>query len=180
MELKIVDEKGEIVPLYSRGELYVRTKARFYGYYNDPEKTSAVLTEDGWYKTDDIAFMTEDGTFYIEGRKSDMIISGSMNIAPSILEAVLKNCPGVKDVIVVPIPDETLYQVICACYIPQPGSIVSEDDLRKYCEDFHADKPRLFTVLPKYYLMFQEFPQSTTGKPLRKLLIPEAERRVKK
>lgn len=179
IEVKIVDKDGEIVPVYTRGELYVRTKAMFVGYYNDPEKTREVLTEDGWYRTDDIAYMTDDGLFFVEGRKSDMIISGGLNVAPSILEAVLKNCPGVKDAMIVPIPHDTLYQVICACVIPQPGSSVTQHNVRKYCEDVHADKQHLFTVLPTYYLLFDDFPQSTTGKSSRKLLIPQAVGRIK-
>ena len=179
MEVKIVDNNGETVPVYTRGELYVRTKAMFAGYYNDPVKTREVVTEDGWCKTDDIAFMTEDGDFYIEGRKSDMIISGAMNVAPNILEAVLKNCPGIKDVMVVPIAHETLYQVICACFITDDGSDLKEVDFQRYCEDIHADKPRMFTVLPAFYLAFQSFPETTTGKPSRKLLAEEATRRLK-
>ena len=178
IELKIVDNNGEVVPVYSRGELLVRTKAMFSGYYNDPEKTKEVLLEDGWCKTDDIAFMTDDGIFYIEGRKSDMIISGGMNVAPSILEAILKTFRGVKDAIVVPIAHKTLFQVICACVIPQTESDVSEASLRKQCEEIHADKSHLFTVLPTYYLIFESFPETFTGKPSRKLLAAEAALRL--
>ena len=177
-ELKIVDDNGEIVPVYTRGELYVRTKGMFFGYYNDQEKTRRVVTEDGWYKTDDVAFMTEDGMFYLEGRKSDMIISGVMNVSPAILEAILKNCPGLKDAMVVPTPHETLYQVICACFIPEPGSDLTEEHLRRYCEEMHTDKRRIFTVLPTYYLPFSKFPEVASGKPSRKKLIEEAVSRL--
>ena len=178
LELKIVDNNGEVVPVYSRGELLVRTKAMFAGYYNDLEKTKEVFLEDNWYKTDDIAFMTDDGIFYIEGRKSDMIISGGMNVAPSILEAILKTFRGVKDAMVVPIAHKTLYQAICACVIPQTGSGINEASLHKQCEDIHADKSHLFTVLPTYYLFFESFPKTASGKPSRKLLAAEASRRL--
>ena len=66
MEMKILKSNQEIVSVYIRGELNVRTKAMFARYYNDPEKRE-VLAEDEWYKTDNIAFMKKNGTFYIEG-----------------------------------------------------------------------------------------------------------------
>ena len=179
VEIKIVGDDGTIVPPYTRGEIYVRSEGTFKGYFNDDEKTRAVLTEEGWYKTDDLGYMTEKGIFYVEGRKSDMILSGGFNVAPAILEAVLKQYPGVKDAVLVPIPHEIMYQVVCACFIPQPGSDVTEDGLHQYCREVHADKHCLFTVLPSYYLKFEAFPLTTTGKTSRKLLTVEAVHRIK-
>ena len=86
---KIVDEVGEIVPVNTRGEILIKSKYVFKEYYNDPEKTKACFTSDGWYKSDDIGFIKEDGNLFCVGRKSDMIISGGMNVAPSILEATI-------------------------------------------------------------------------------------------
>ena len=179
MELKIVDEKGEIAPVYIRGELCIRTKAMFAGYYNDPEKTKEVLTEDGWYKTDDIAFMTKDGTFYIEGRKSDMIISSGMHIMPNTWEALLRNYVGVKDAMVIPIPHKILNQVLCVCFILHSDMSCEAESLRKYCEHIYADKPQMLTVLPTHYLPFTSFPETASGKPSRKLLAAEAVRRLR-
>ena len=167
VEMKIVDENGETVPANTRGEIYVKSPTMFNGYYNDLEKTRACFTEDGWFKTDDVGFVTEDGLFFCVGRKSDMIISGGMNVAPSILEAALSKCPGVFNVICVPVPDDVMYQVICACVVLEDGSDVTEKVLRDYCEDIHNDKPGLFTVFPKYYLFLKEFPETYTGKTQR-------------
>ena len=178
VEVKIIGDDGDIVSPYARGEIYIRSDGMFQGYFNDPEKTNAVLLKDGWYKTDDLGFLTDEGLLYVEGRKSDMIISGGLNVAPAILENVLKNCPGILNVMVVPIPHDALYQVICACFIVKPGNDVHEEKLRQYCEDVHADKPGLFTVLPKYYLKFESFPVTSTGKSSRKLLTAKAVRRV--
>ena len=178
VEVKIVGDDSKLVAPYIRGEIYIRSDGMFKCYYNDEEKTKAVLAEDGWYKTDDLGFMTEHGIFYVEGRKSDMIISGGFNVAPAILETVLKRCPGVADALVVPIPHDTLYQIVCACFIPNPEGAVDEEKLQQYCENIHADKPRIFTVLPSYYLKFEAFPVTSTGKPSRKLLATEAVRRV--
>ena len=174
IDTKIVDEAGEIVPINTRGEILIKSKYLFEGYFNDPEKTNATFTSDGWFKTDDIGFMNEDGVIYCGGRKSEMILSGGMNVAPSILEATLERYPGVSQAICVPVPHDFLYQVICACVMLEEGSDVREEQLRVYCEEIHNDKSRMFTVLPTYYMFTESFPETFTGKTARKLLTAQA------
>lgn len=170
LEMKIVDESERIVPVNTRGEIYARSKNIFKGYFNDPEKTKSAFTADKWFKTDDIGRMNENGEFFVEGRKSNMIISGGYNVAPEILEQVMNHFPGVAAVIVVPIPDDIYHQVLCACVIKKQRSDITEEVVRKYCEDYHADKPGLFTVLPKYYIFLEMFPVTSIGKADRKEL----------
>ena len=179
IQMKICNEGGQIVPTNERGEIYVKSEGMFQGYYNDPEKTKAVFTEDGWYKTDDIGYVTEEGLFFCEGRKSDTIISGDMNVVPIILEAAIKKCPGVESVVCVPVAHEVMFQVVCACVIRNDGSDLTEDQLRQYCEEVHNDKSRLFTVLPTHYLFLTEFPETYTGKLSRKKLTEMAADRFK-
>ena len=168
MELKIVDDSGETVPVGEKGELYVKIGSIFKEYLNDPEKTRACFTEDGWYKTDDICYMEESGLFFCVGRKSEMILSGGFNVAPAILELTLERCHGVARAVCVPVPHEVLYQVVCACVILEDGSGVTEGSLRAFCEDVHNDKPGLFTVLPTYYMFMKDFPLTNTGKTSRR------------
>ena len=170
VELKIVDEKGEIVPANTKGEIYIKSPCLFKCYYNDSEKTRACLTEGGWYKTDDIGYLSEDGMFYCIGRKSDMIISGGMNVVPAILESVLSKCQGVARVVCVPVADDVMYQVICACVVLEEGSDVTEQMLREYCDLIHNDKSGEFTVFPTYYLFLDDFPETYTGKTERRKL----------
>ncbi|MES9879443.1 MAG: class I adenylate-forming enzyme family protein, partial [Sedimenticola sp.] len=89
--IKIVDDNGDIVPVGVQGEIYVRSKGLFKEYYNDPEKTRQAFTPDGWFRTDDLGHMTENGILYVKGRKSDIIISGTMKVLPSVLEGVLSS-----------------------------------------------------------------------------------------
>ena len=170
VELKIVDDSGEAVPTGEIGELYVKNDAMFKCYYNDPEKTKACFTNDGWYRTDDMCFVKDDGLFFCVGRKSEMILSGGFNVAPAILELTLERCHGVACAVCVPVPHEILYQVVCACVILDDGSNLMEESLRAYCEDVHNDKTGLFTVLPTYYMFMKEFPQTSTGKTSRRQL----------
>ena len=170
VEMKIVDEKEETVPVGKSGEIYIRAEGLFKEYYNDPEKTKAVKTDDGWNRTDDIGLMTEDGLFYFQGRKSELIICGGMNVAPSILEAAIQTCQGVARAICVPVPHHILYQVVCACVILEDGSGVTEAEIRSFCKEIHNDKRGIFTVLPEYYLFMKEFPETYSGKVARKEL----------
>lgn len=170
VEMKVVDEKEENVPVNEKGELFVRNEAMFKGYCNDPNMTKESITDDGWYKTDDIGYMTENGVFFCTGRKSEIILSGGMNVTPSILEAILTSCVGVARAACVPVTDEVMFQVVCACIIRQDGSQITENKLKQYCEEMHADKPRLFTVLPKFYMFFDTFPETFSGKVNKKEL----------
>ena len=163
LEMKIVDENEQIVPVRQRGEIYFKSDYLFKEYYNDSERTKAAMTDDGWFKAEDIGYMTEEGVFYCEGRKSEMIISGGINVAPLTLETVIQGCPGIARAMCVPIPHDIMHQIICACVILEDGSDITEDDIRSYCEGIH-NKRGVFTVLPTYYLIMENFPQTFTGK----------------
>lgn len=170
LELKIVDEYGQIVPTGTRGEILTRSPAMFKEYYNDPEKTKAAKSDDLWFKTDDMGRLNEKRELFVEGRKSNVIISGAMKVAPEMLEQVIKTFPGVQSIVVVPVPDEDYHQVICACVIKTPESDITEEKLRAYCSQFEVDKPGLFSVSPKFYLFVERFPETLIGKLDRKEL----------
>ena len=135
-----------------------------------PEKTRKVISEDGWFKTEDIGRMSENGQLFVEGRKSNMVIIGELKVAPEILESVMKTFPGIDSVVIVPIPDDVEHYVLCACIVKNAECETNEEDVRRYCREYHADKPELFTVLPKYYMFFDTFPETRTGKTHRKKL----------
>ena len=176
-EMKIIDASGSIVPPNQRGEMCIRSNGLFKEYYNDPEKTRVSLKDDGWFHTDDVGFMSQNGMFFCEGRQSDEIITGAVNVEPAILEAVLGSFGGVSRVACVPVPHEVMFQVICACVIVKEGSDVTEADLRSFCEEVHNDKPRLFTALPTYYMFMKEFPETYSGKISRRDLAELAKKR---
>ncbi|XP_045190693.2 uncharacterized protein LOC123547563 [Mercenaria mercenaria] len=177
LELKIVNEKDEIVPVNTKGEICIRSPALFKDYYNDPIKTAAVKTPDGWYRTDDVGWLNGDSLLFVEGRKSSMIISGGMNVEPEILERVLESHPSVGSAVIVPVPDEIYHQVLCACIQINPGCDVTEQELRTYFDENTNDKPGMFTVLPKHYMFLTEFPELYTGKTNRKALADKAMKR---
>ncbi|MEA3504356.1 MAG: AMP-binding protein [Bacteroidota bacterium] len=84
------------------GEVWVRGANVMKGYYKDPEKTKEVLTEDGWFKTGDLATINKDGVLYIKGRLKNMIVGASgENIYPEDIESVINNFRYVVESLVV-------------------------------------------------------------------------------
>lgn len=90
MEAKIVDE-----------EIWVRGENVMLGYYNEPELTRQVLTEDGWFRTGDVGKVEEDGTIYVQGHKSNLIVQADGNkVYPETIEAILNDMEGVDESLV--------------------------------------------------------------------------------
>jgi len=84
------------------GELLIRSETVFAGYYRDPEATAAVLTDDGWLRSGDIAEIDADGFVRITDRKKDILVTaGGKNVAPQNLENELKTARYISQAIVV-------------------------------------------------------------------------------
>jgi long-chain acyl-CoA synthetase len=93
-EIRIVDiDTGEDAPVGQPGEMWFRGPQVTSGYYNKPEETALAITADGWLKSGDIAYMDEDGYFFVVDRKKDMIISSGYNIYPREVEEIFYHHP---------------------------------------------------------------------------------------
>ena len=89
-------------PETGEGEVVAKGPNVMLGYYKDPKRTKSVFTEDGWFRTNDIAIMDEKGRYYIKGRNNNMILGPSgENIYPEEIENVINNVEGVGESIVV-------------------------------------------------------------------------------
>uniref|UniRef100_A0A8D3D5C2 Medium-chain acyl-CoA ligase ACSF2, mitochondrial n=1 Tax=Scophthalmus maximus TaxID=52904 RepID=A0A8D3D5C2_SCOMX len=98
-EAKVVDPAtGQIVPLGASGELMIRGGCVMHGYWDEPEKTSEVISQDRWYRTGDTASLNSLGYCQIEGRMKDLIIRGGENIYPAEIEQFLYKHPKVNEV----------------------------------------------------------------------------------
>lgn len=98
VQLKLHD----VNPETGEGEIIAKGPNVMLGYYKDPKRTKSVFTEDGWFRTSDIAVQDEKGRFYIKGRNSNMILGASgENIYPEEIENVINNLEGVSESIVV-------------------------------------------------------------------------------
>lgn len=172
-EAMIIDlVTGEPLPTGQIGELAVRGPQVMSGYWNMPEESRAVLRDDGWLLTGDIARVDEDFFFTIISRKKEMILAGKYQVYPRDVEEVLYEHPGVKEVAVVGLTiDDPEAQRVKAYIVPRTGSSLSKDDLITFC------KRRLEEYAVPWEIEFrEELPKSFVGKVLRRLLIEENSR----
>ncbi|WP_417525698.1 AMP-binding protein [Marinovum sp.] len=159
LEVKIVDEAGETVPVGETGELWTMGYSVMLGYWDDRKATEASIV-DGWMRTGDLATLDEEGFCAIVGRVKDMIIRGGENIYPREIEEFLFRHPGVSEVQVFGVPDEKYGEEICAWAVPRPGVDLDPEALRDFCKGqiAHFKIPRHVRIVP-------ELPMTVTGKP---------------
>jgi malonyl-CoA/methylmalonyl-CoA synthetase len=147
----IRDEQGVAVPDGVAGELWVRGPNVCAGYWRRPDATAAAFV-DGWFRTGDLGVRAPDGCITLQGRRSDLIISGGFNIYPRELEEVLLALPGVQEAAVVGVPDERRGEVPVAYIVGDAAAdpAALEAALRARVASFKV--PRAFvrvTALPR-------------------------------
>jgi len=122
-EVRIVDASGATLPAGATGELLTRGPYTLRGYYRAPEHNARAFTEDGFYRTGDLAAITPEGRLVVEGRIKDVVIRGGDKIAAGEVEAHLLAVPGIAAAAVVPVPDELLGERIYAFLVgrDEPG-----------------------------------------------------------
>jgi fatty-acyl-CoA synthase len=150
---------GEIVPIGESGELCTRGYLVMKGYYRNPEATRAVLDEESWLHTGDLAVMDAAGYCSVTGRAKDVIIRGGENIYPREVEEFLYTCPGIRMVQVVGIPCPKYGEQVAAWIQLEQGSTLTEDEILSFC----ASKIAHFKI-PKLIQIVDEFPMTVTGK----------------
>lgn len=164
LEVKIVDQNGQIVPVGTQGEICTRGYSVMKGYWEDAERTSESII-DGWMYTGDLAVFDQDGFCSIVGRVKDMIIRGGENIYPREIEEYLIQHPKVSDVQVFGIPDEKFGEEVCAWAIAKPGMYLTEDALRDALKGQIAH-----FKIPRHFRIVDELPMTITGKPQKFLM----------
>jgi long-chain acyl-CoA synthetase len=172
MEIRIVDEAGDLVPQGQEGEIRVKGAMIMKGYNNLPEETAAVLTADGYFKTGDLGRLDADGFLFITGRKKDLIIVAGEKAAPREIEEVLMSHPAVAEAAVVGRKDATRGEVVVAFVIAKEGAGPTPEELREFCRQKGLSQWKV----PREVRIVSEFPRSPTGKVLKRELALQAGR----
>jgi acyl-CoA synthetase (AMP-forming)/AMP-acid ligase II len=163
-ECRLVDpESGEELGAGERGELWVRGPQVMSGYLNNPEATSAMIDEDGWLHTGDVAVFDEDGYFQIVDRLKELIKYKGFQVPPAELEALLVGHPAVADAAVIGVPDEEAGELPKAFVVA--GDEVSDDELLSYVAERVAPQKRIRLIE-----RVDGIPKSPSGKILRRVL----------
>ena len=134
------------------------------GYWNRPDETAKVMTEDGYFRSGDMGFMDENGYTKIVDRKKDMILVSGFNVYPNEIEEVVASHPGVVEAAAVAAPDEHSGEVV-KLFVVRKDPNLTEADIKAYCAKELTNYKR-----PKYVEFRDELPKSNVGKILRREL----------
>ncbi|MFZ4718099.1 MAG: class I adenylate-forming enzyme family protein [Ilumatobacteraceae bacterium] len=171
VDLRVVDEDGVEVPDGTHGELQVRGTVMFIEYWNRPDAMAESITDDGWFRTGDVAYL-RDGLLYIVDRIKDLIIRGGENIGCGQVEAALLAHPHVVEAAVYAVPDERLGEEVAATVHGTPE--LDLDELREFLLRHLARHE-----VPRYIFTADEpLPRTATGKVLKRDIRTAAAQRV--
>ncbi len=167
VEIRLLDEAGNEVagtgPDHP-GELFVRSTAVFDEYYKQRESYDAARHGE-FHTVGDIAYRDDEGYLYICDRKSDMIITGGMNVYPAEIEAALEEHPAVFEAAVFGIPSEDWGEAVHATVVRRPGMSLSAEDLVAFSREHLASYK-----IPRSVAFIDELPRTGSGKVLKRLL----------
>jgi acyl-CoA synthetase (AMP-forming)/AMP-acid ligase II len=166
-EFVILDDDGAELPTGEVGTIWVKPAGSSFEYHNDPEKTAATH-RDGFFTVGDAGYLDADGYLYLADRKSDMVITGGVNVYPREIEECLLQHADVVDVAVLGIPDAEWGEVLYALVQPRPGAALDADAVVAHVREHLADykRPRIVELTP-------ELPRDPNGK-VRKPKLREA------
>jgi len=143
------------------GELLVRGPNVFAGYWRRPDATAAAFTGDGFFRTGDLATVSDDGYYTLLGRRSDLIISGGFNIYPREIEELLLEQSGVSEAAVVGLTDEIRGEVPVAYLVGDFDAAELERACRKELASFKV---------PRRFVKVESIPRTALGKVQKHLL----------
>jgi fatty-acyl-CoA synthase len=163
-DIRLLDDSGRDVPVGQVGELYARNSTLITGYHGNAEATSKAQRE-GFFSVGDCGRIDGDGYYYLESRKSDMVISGGVNIYPREIEDHLSTHPSVLECAVIGVPDPEWGETLRAFIVLRDGTTLSETEIIDYCRKELADFKR-----PRKVTFMKELPRNPTGKILKREL----------
>ncbi len=164
--VRIVSEGGQDVEPETEGRLRVKAPYMFQTYLHHPEWRAQGLDEQGFFDTGDLAFMDRDGFLHLTGRVKDTINRGGEKIPVQVIENILYQHPGIRDVALIGIPDERLGERIGAAAVASPGADITLPCLTQFLKDHGIAK----IYWPEHLWLVQDLPRTASGK-IQKFLI---------
>ncbi|QDP72628.1 AMP-binding protein [Legionella israelensis] len=163
-DIAIRDENGQDVAIGHSGELCIKGPQVMAGYWQRPDETALVFTDDGFLKTGDVARMDEEGYIYLVDRKKDLIVVSGFNVYPNEVEQVIGMHPDVLEVGVIGVNDAESGEKVKACIVKRNPGLTEEEIINHCREHLTAYK------VPKIIEFHDELPKTNVGKILRRAL----------
>lgn len=168
VDLKVVDEVGNALPLNEAGEICLRGATIMQGYWNDPEATEAVI-QDGWLHTGDIGYLNEQGYLFVIDRIKDVINRFGEKIAAAEVESCLLDLPGVQETAVFALPDEVTGEAVCAAIVMREGVQMDVETVQRHV----ASRLATYKVPTQVYIRADPLPRNPAGKLIKRSLRAE-------
>src|SRR5262245_49299910 len=135
VEMQVWDDDGNELAQGEVGEIVIRGHNIMKGYWNRSDANKEAITDEGWFRTGDMAKMDEDGYFFIVDRKKDLIIRGGYNVYSREIEEVLYEHPAVREAAVIGVPHETLGEEVAAIVALKKNAEATAEELRAYMKE---------------------------------------------
>ncbi len=166
-EIAIRDAEGHELPIGESGEICIRGPQVMVGYWNRPDETAKVMSEDGYFRSGDIGVMLPDGQVRIVDRMKDMVLVSGFNVYPNEVEDVIAMHPGVLESAVIGLPDEHSGEAVTA-FVVRKNDALTADELRAFCKESLTGYK-----VPKQIFFRESLPKTNVGKVLRRALREE-------
>jgi len=163
-KVKILDENRKEVPPNTQGEIFIKNPFLMNGYYKKESDTRKSMYKN-YLSVGDVGMIDHEGFLYITDRKSDMVISGGVNIYPAEIENALLSHPSVKYAAVIGVPDEKWGESLKAFVVKKDGANLTPEELTLYLKDRIAS-----FKIPKSWEFVESLPLTPSGKVLKRAL----------
>jgi len=168
IQTRIINENGEEVPRGDLGELCFGRGNIIPGYWNRPGLLDESIA-DGWFRTGDLARVDDEGFFYVQGRKKEMIIVAGQNVYALEVEKIIYTHDKVRDAAIIGVPATgvraALGELVKAVVVVQPGETLTELDVKRHCAQ-HLPSYKV----PQVVEFRDELPRNAAGKVMKRLL----------
>ena len=161
-DIEIRDDNNRVCAANTGGEIWLKSDTLMTKYLGLEEQTKDALQE-GWLQTNDMGYLDDEGFLYLTDRKNNLIITGSANVFPSMVENVLDEHPQIREVAVVGVPHPEWDEAVVAVIIPHDVDAFNPEEIIA----FSKTKMAKFEV-PKALVLVDDFPKGLTGKVLKK------------
>src|SRR4030042_2794931 len=172
---KVVDQNGNELPPNTEGELVLKGPGVFTGYYNNPEENKMAFTQEGFFRTGDLAMINEKGYVTLTGRIKEMINRGGESISSTEIEKLIASHQEVAFAAVIPMPDPVFGEKVCAYIQPKPGSNLNLEKIIAHLKKRKASVQQL----PERIEFIETMPFTKTEKVDKRFLREDIDRKLK-